>query len=261
MYLINLDYLPKTMPVHLKSQFDVAIIAHRGYKKKYPENTLLAFQKAMEAKADYIELDVRKTKDGVLVVNHDRSTLRITGKKFIIDKTDFATLRTLSYGQGERIPTLQEVLELCKGKLGLQIELKSIGSAEPMVSLVSEFGVEQEVLVSSFNHSEVAKVKKLNPNLICAVLEPSLKNFSALIKRIFNRQNYFDDAEKYGVEGIHPLFLYASKSFCTKAHDRGLFVNAWTVDIPFLWKKLIEAGVDGIITNEPKKLYDFLSES
>lgn len=249
------------MPMHLKAQFDVAIIAHRGYKKKYLENTLLAFQKALEAKADYIEFDVRKTKDGVLVVIHDRSTLRITGKKYIIEKTDFATLRTLNYGQGERIPTLQEVLELCKGKIGLQIELKSIGLAEPMVNLVSEFGMEQEVLVSSFNHSEVAKVKKLNPNLICAVLEPSFMNFSVLIKRIFNRQIYFNDAEKYGVEGIHPLFPYVSKSFCTKAHDHGWFVNAWTVNIPFLWKKLIKAGVDGIVTNEPKKLYDFLSES
>ncbi len=241
----------------MKKRFDVGIIAHRGFSKQYPENTLLAFQKALDAKADYIELDVQLTGDGVLVVNHDDSVKRVTGEDYLVENTDFATLRTLDFGRGEKIPTMREVFELCKGKMGVQIELKSAGTAEPTVKLVTEFAMENEVIFSSFNHSEIAKVKELNPALLCAVLEPIKSN---LTKAIFKRRVFIEDAEKYGVEGIHPLFKFVNKTFCKSAHDKGFFVNPWTVDSPKTWAKLIKAGVDAIITNDPEALYKFLSE-
>ncbi len=243
----------------MKTQFDVAIIAHRGYSKKYPENTLSAFQKAIEAKADYIELDVRLTKDGVLVVHHDKSTLRMTGKNHFVDQTDFATLRTLNCGFGKKIPTMEEVITLCKGKIGMQIELSSVGNAEPMVKLVSEFGIEKDVVFSSFIHSEIAKVKELNPSLVCAILEPPFVNFKTVVKKLFRSYKFFEDAKKIGVEGIHPFFIFANKSFCEIAHNYGWFVNPFTVDWPFFWRKLINAGVDGIITNDPESLYSLLA--
>jgi glycerophosphoryl diester phosphodiesterase len=253
------------MRKHLKTQFDVAIIAHRGFSTKYPENTLLAFQKALEANSDYIELDVMLTKDGVLVVTHDNSTERLTGKNYQVEQTDFTKLRTLDFGLGEKLPTLEEVFDLCKGKMGVQIELKSTGSAQPTVELISKNGMENEVLISSFKHSELAKVKELNPTLICAVLEPTLINKISIVKSFFNRKIFIDHAEEYGVEGIHPLYPYVlyppfRNRFCKKAHEKGLFVNVWTIDNPKTWKKLINSGVDGIITNNPEALYDFLSK-
>ena len=247
------------MHKHLKAQFDVAILAHRGYNKKYPENTLLAFKKAIEAKADYIELDVRLTKDQILVVNHDKSTLRITGKNYIVANTDYKILRSLDFGQGEKIPTMEEVLDLCKGKIGVQIELTNSGTAKPMVDLVTKFKMENEVLFSSFYHAEIAKVKELNPNLVCTVLEPSLLSFSSIMKGIVNPQSFFSDARKLEVEGINPPFPFVTKAFCRKAHKLGLFVLPFTVDSPILWGKLIAAGADGIFTNDPGKLYAFLA--
>lgn len=257
--LIKMGSLPHIMSAYLKAQFDVAIIGHRGFKKKYPENTLLAFQKAIDAKADCVELDVRLTKDGVLVVIHDKSTHRMTGKNFFVEKTDFATLRTLDFGLEEKIPTLEEVLELCKGKIGVHIELSSVGNAEPAVNLVSEFGMEKEVVFSSFVHSEIAKVKELNMDLPCAVLEPSPLNFNGITKKIFRRQTLFDNAELIGVEGINLAFPMVTKSICDNAHKNGLLVYAYTVDWPLGWRRLIHAGVDGIFTNDPESLHAFLS--
>ena len=246
----------------MKTQFDVGIIAHRGYSAKYPENTILSFQKALEAKADYIELDVLLTQDGVLVVTHDPNTIRLTGNDYVVEETDFATLRELDFGHGEKIPTLKEVFELCKGKMGVQIELKSTGSAEPTVKLVAESGMGDEVIFSSFKHSEIAKVKELNPNLVCALLVP-IKG--SIVKSIFKSGIFFDAAKKYNVEGIHPLYPYVlyphfKRWFCQKAHEKSLFINPWTVDNPKLWKKLIKVGVDGIITNDPEGLHNFLSK-
>ena len=149
--------------------------------------------------------------------------------------------------------------------MGVQIELKSTGSAQPTVELISKNKMENEVLISSFKHSELAKVKEVNPNLICAVLEPTFVNKINIAKSFFNRKIFIDHAEKYRVEGIHPLYPYVlyppfRNRFCEQAHERGLFVNAWTIDNPKTWKKLINSGVDGIITNNPEALYEFLSK-
>ncbi len=238
-------------------KFPITIIGHCGFKKKYPENTLLSFEKAIDAGADYVELDVHLTSDYQMVVSHDGSTGRTGNIAYEIRTTPLETLKQVDYGQGQHIPTLQEVFDLCKGKIGIQIEIKHAGLAEKVVRLVEENEMVSDIAISSFVHSELPIVKKINSNILCAVLEPVSSN---LLKAIFARNSFISDANKLGAEAIHPFYKYINQSFVKKAHAAGKIVVPWTTDKPQEWQKLIAAGVDGIITNDPEGLYQLLAK-
>ena len=230
-----------------KDNFPIAIIAHRGFNKKYPENTLLSFRKAIEAKADYSELDVHFSADKEIVVIHNKTTGNVANKNLVVNKSNLDDLKSLDIGEGEKIPTLQEVFDLCKGKMGINIEIKGSGMAESVVNLVEKNGMVDDVIISSFMHSEVAQAKKLNPEINCATLE--LLGTSRLIKR----------ALKINADSINPPFIMTTQKLCSKAHDSGLLVNPWSTDKPNDWKRLIINGADSIITNDPEGLYNFLA--
>ena len=243
----------------LKKTFPVAIVAHRGYKKRYPENTLLAFQKAIEAKADYIELDVHTTVDEHVVVTHDYSTGRVANQDFKVRDTNLATLKELDFGQGEKIPTLQEVFDLCKGKIGVNVEIKQEGLAQPVHELILESHMEEEVIISSFIHSEIDAIKKLNPKLLCATLEPSGGNALSGFLATFNKGKFLKNAQKVNADAINPIHFHTTRKFCKQAHQLNLLVNPWTADTPKMWDKLIQAGADSIITNDPEGLYQYMT--
>jgi glycerophosphoryl diester phosphodiesterase len=243
--------------VTLKKQFSLAIIAHRGFKKSYPENTLLSFEKAIDAHADYVEFDLHETSDHEIVVNHDASTGRTGNTAYVIKDTPLATLKTLDMGSGQKIPTFEEVITLCKGKIGLQIEIKVVGIVERVVQLIEKNKMESDVIISSFTHTELQKAKSLNKNILCSALEPIMSN---AIKAVFSRGVFIEDAKKIGADGVHPLYKYINAKFCQKAHAAGLYVNPWTIDSPQQFTKLQRAGVDGIISNDPQGLYDFLQK-
>ncbi|MHA1474872.1 MAG: glycerophosphodiester phosphodiesterase [Promethearchaeota archaeon] len=230
-----------------KENFPIAIVAHRGFNKLYPENTLLAFRKAIEAKADYVELDVHFSADKEIVVIHNKTTGNVANKDLVVKETDLEVLKTLDIGEGEKIPTLQEVFDLCKGKIGINIEIKAVGIAEPVVNLIEKNGMIDDIIISSFIHTEVAQAKKLNSELNCATLE--LLGVGRLVKR----------ALKINADSINPPFIMATEKICAKAHEAGLLVNAWSPDKPKDWKNLINNGVDSIITNDPEGLYNFLT--
>lgn len=230
-----------------KENFPIAIMAHRGFNKNYPENTILAFRKAIEVKADYIELDVHFSADKEIVVIHNRTTGQVGNKNLVVKETNLDVLKSLDVGEGEKIPTLQEVFDLCKGKIGINIELKTVGIADSVVKLVEKNGMIDDIIISSFIHREVAQAKKLNPEINCATLEEL--GTSRLIKR----------AIKINADSINPPSIMVTKKLCTEAHDLGLLVNPWTPDKPKSWEKLIDKGVDSIITNDPEGLYNFLT--
>lgn len=246
-----------------KKNFPIAIIAHRGYRKRYPENTLLAFQKAIEAKADYIELDVHKTADGHVVVTHDYTTGRVADQNLRVRDTNLAKLRELDFGQGEKIPTLQEVFELTKGKIGVNVEIKQEELAKLVNELIVTNQMDEEVMISSFFHSEIDEIKKLNSKLICATLEPSLGSWGgyiwAYLVGFFTKKKFFENAQKVNADAINPIFFHATHKLCNKAHQMHLLVLPYTADTPKWWKKLIKKGVDGIFTNDPEGLYQFLT--
>lgn len=226
----------------------------------YPQNTLLAFQKAIDVKADYIELDVHFSADHEIVINHNYTTGSIADKNLIIKDTDLATLKLLNLPQGQKIPTLQEVFDLCKGKININIEIKINGIAEALNKLILKNHMENDVIISSFKHSELARMKKINPDLIYATLEPTNGYLKGIFTSIFSKETFIKRAESLGVNGIHPFAKFVNHRFCQRAHKSGKFINIWTSDNSKEWAKLINYGVDGICTNNPEKLYQFLSK-
>ena len=233
----------------------VSIIAHRGASKHAPQNTLSAFEKAIEMDADMIELDVHLSKDGEIVVMHDAdvdSTTDGSGKLSEMSLEEIKRLDTGSpFGEefaGETVPTLEEVLETTNGETELNIELKTRsgkneGIEEKVLGLLEEHQMEDEVLISSFSFESVEKVKNLNSNISVGLLYLTLPLTSWHSRRIHKKYPWADAA--------HPWHRTIGKRHVRKLHEMGVEVNVWTVDGERNIRKMLESGVDGIITNSP----------
>ena len=235
--------------------------AHRGYRAMYPENTLLAFRKAIEAGCDGIELDIQLSKDGELVVTHDEDLWRTTGYDGAVRDMTLAGLRALDAGGGERIPLLSEYFELITGMPGMDhppitnIELKNSevsydGMEEKALALVRERGVENRVVFSSFNHESVIKLKKLAPEIPCGFLcsgKPDIDALAALMRDT-------------GVDFLHPDIASIDSQFIEAAARRGIRLNIWTVNDEPTMRRLIEQGAHGIFTDDPGLLTRALRE-
>jgi len=226
--------------------------AHRGFSGKYPENTMLAFEKAIEAGADGIELDVHLTKDGELVIIHDEAVDRTTNGSGLVADFTLAELKKLDasaafrgvYGIN-RIPTLEEYFELVKDTaIVTNIELKTgvnpyPGIEEKTLAMIDKFGLRERIIISSFNHYSVMKFKSLAPEMICGFLEESW---------IIDMAGY---GKKYGVECLHPIFNAVTEEYARAAHEAGLLINTWTVNTKEDMELMIQRGVNAIIGNYP----------
>jgi len=218
-------------------------IAHRGASAYEPENTLRAFKRAFELKADIVEVDVRLSRDGRVVVIHDDTVDRTTnGKGYVKDMT-LDELKRLNAGKGERIPTLQEVIDAIKGKMGLLIDVKAPPPIEKkLVKIVEENGMEEDTIIIVYswsNRTAVKRVKELNPRIRTA----ALFNYPPIDLPLALRIN----ADILHI-GKHWL---ATKEIVDEAHQKGLFVIVGTTDEPKELERLVRMGVDGITTNDP----------
>jgi glycerophosphoryl diester phosphodiesterase len=226
------------------------IVAHRGANSIAPENTLKAFRKAIELKADYIELDVQETKDGELVIAHDNDLHRITGSDGFIKNLTLKQLKSLNFGEGEKIPTLQEVIELIKGRVHLNCEIKVKNISTKVINLFKKHQITNTVVVSSFLHDELLKIQKIEPKIKLASLEPtkSEKNYNWNVKK---KMIQFCIENK--LFAINPLYIIVDQQFVDFARRNNIKVFPWTVDSRPSIRKLIKYGVDGIITNDVSK--------
>jgi glycerophosphoryl diester phosphodiesterase len=215
------------------------LIAHRGASFYEPENTLRAVKRALEFGVDGIEIDVRSSMEGSLIVIHDETVDRTTNGTGKVRDMSLLELRSLDAGKGERIPLLEEVLELVKGKALLVIELKIAGMEERVLKILEEHDAFDNVLVNSFIHKSVKKVKELNPRVKTGVIfrEAPIKPSRLAM-----------DAE---AENLFAFHKYITWEMVQDAHDHGLNIYAWTVDEPSTIESLIMLGVDGIVTNKP----------
>lgn len=235
------------------------IIAHRGYSGKYPENTMLAFQKAItEGNSDGIELDVQLSKDGEVVVFHDKTLERLTGNPAEVSDLTAEELAEQDVGihfskefAGEGIPSLREVLEYAKTQgflLNIELKVYHKEDREPLVErtilLVREYGLEDQVLLSSFDLFLLILCRKKAPDIKTAFLHH--KPFKRAVHT----------AKLYGIQAINPSHFCVRYNPLYAHHCRknGLEVNAWTVNRPHNMLKMIEKGVDSIITNHPYTL-------
>lgn len=214
------------------------VIAHRGAREAAQENTLPAFRLAREFGAEWVELDVRRTADGVCVVHHDAHL------------ADGRMLAELSCDElPEFVPSLAEALEQCQG-MGVNIEIKNLPSdpdydADHLVSdavagLVMAYLGPERALVSSFNIDTLDRLHAVDPAIPLAYLYDIGEPASAVAR-----------ACAHQMSAIHPYDPLVTASLVERAQDEGLQVNVWTVNDPGRMETLIGYGVDGICTDVP----------
>ena len=227
------------------------IIAHRGASNIAPENTLKSFKKAIELGADYIELDLYKTKDNELVITHDLNLERITGNSSLVEELTLQEVRTLDFGEGEKIPTLEEVIKLCKSKIGIIIEVISKNIGKNIVQLLQDTKLINTTIISSFNFEELLKIQNLEPRLEYASLIPYEQRVESNPKWLIweTKKEAIDKAAKNNFSYIHPHFALVDKQLIDYSHQQHLKVNVYVVDVAPTMKRLIRYGIDGIMTN------------
>jgi glycerophosphoryl diester phosphodiesterase len=235
-------------------QFDV--VAHRGAAGYAPENTIAAFDKGVEMKADYIEIDVQRSKDGELVVIHDTTVDRTTDGTGRVGDLTFDELRSLDAGSfkgeqfaGEKIPTLEEVLDRYHGKVGVLIEMKAPelypGIEEAVAQELKERNLDKpqnnKIILQSFNFESMKKMDTLLPEVPIGVLTYSnLHVTDAALQEFAKYADYFN-----------PSYGLVTKELVDKVHDLGMEIQSWTVRSPEAAQFLIDMEVDGIITDYP----------
>jgi glycerophosphoryl diester phosphodiesterase len=228
------------------------VIAHRGASAERPENTLAAFARAIEAGADMIELDLRISTDGVVHVAHDPAATTAPGwlvrnrlTKAALGRASlprtmlpWAAIRELA-GVDERYPRLEDMLDLCGGKIRLNLELKEPRTAEPVVRELARRGLRDGILMSSFDRGPMRQVRAIAPQLDRALLctRPPVRLRAAL--------------RSLGARALHLREAAVTARVVHHAHAAGVPVFAWTVDAPSELKRLTAIGVDGVFTNDP----------
>lgn len=217
-------------------------IGHRGAAGHAPENTLAAIQKGIALGVDFIEIDVRRTADGVLVALHDETVNRTTNGKGRVDRLSLRDLKSFDAGKGEHIPTLEEVLKTAEGRTGLMLELKVKEVAQQTVEAVREAGFSAPVIYASFLHDELMDVRSGNPKASLMVL------FSRLPHSPVAR------AMKYRPSHVGLRHDTATGRLVDAFHDEGLLVFVYTADNLGDIQRALSLGVDGVISNFPERI-------
>ena len=226
---------------------ETRVMAHRGASTEAPENTMAAFQKAIDDMADYIELDVQLTNNGEVIVMHDSNAYRTTGVDANIVNMTYKEVKTLDAGSwfsdeyvGENVPSLKEVLELTQGKIKLNIELKPADNgtalAKNTVRLIEKYNMVNDCVITSFSESALKAVKTYNQEIkVGYILSAAYGDFY--------------DMKNVDFFSVNAAFL--SKRTIDAIHNSGKQVYAWTVNNKEAIKNLTNKGVDGIITDNP----------
>jgi glycerophosphoryl diester phosphodiesterase len=233
----------------------VVAISHRGEHLHHPENTLPAYEEAIRAGADFFEVDVRTTVDGKLVLSHNGAVGRRTNAKGDIAKMTFAEVRALDAGiksgpefAGTRIPTFDEALDLARDKIGIYVDVKE-ASAKDLVTHIEQHGMSDHVVIYA-GLSLSKEIQKLNPKLKVMPEAGSVEGAKHLIERLHPRVVAFD-AGDFTPEIIRVV----------KGANAQVYVDRMgTTDAPAGWQSAIDAGADGIQTDHPAELVQYLRE-
>jgi len=220
---------------------------HRGNPAEHPENTMRSFRSAIATGCDLIECDVHLSSDGRLVVIHDHALERTTNGKGLVRDHTAAELRKLDAGEGEKIPLLQEVVELALGKVGLVIEIKQVpalypGLEEKLLNMLRQLGAVSECAVVSFNHAAIHELRKMEPALQLGILEGARPMHPGRMLR------------EAGADVYSPHWGAADPQVVQEVHAAGGAVGVWPVDddTAVAWCKWCKP--DSIFTNRPKEI-------
>ncbi len=225
-----------------------AITAHRGDSVDAPENTLAAFESAIEKQADYVELDVAQTSDGVLVVSHDNNLKRTAGVNVSIWDSNYDEIKDLDVGSffnsdfnQERIPTLDAVLKLCRGKIKLNIEIKTTGHEINMVdetiAVIQSNQFVQDCLVSSESLDVLTEVEEKYPE----------------IETVYTTPVALGEIEELPVDSFSIESFFVNEQLVSRIHEAEKTLHVWTVDEEELISLMVYLGVDNIITDDVRE--------
>ncbi|SDH63165.1 glycerophosphoryl diester phosphodiesterase [Alteribacillus persepolensis] len=229
---------------------DLRVISHRGQTSEHVhENTLEAFQQAVDLGADAIETDVRQTKDRQLVCTHDRSWNGQLIKNMTYDEWKRQTVKK----EGWRPPLLSEVLSMCEGTIPLNLEIKEKGLEEEIVKGIPVSYPIHELLFSSFDDTVIEKLKQINQTFQTALvigksLLPSSNKSVSYLQDLYPEERL----RKTKADAVCPYHLLASKAFIARMHRQGYEVNVWTVNSKEKIRKLKAFQVDAIFTDDVK---------
>jgi len=224
----------------------VRIMGHRGAAFYEPENTLRSFRRALEMGVAAVELDVQLTKDGRLAVIHDETVDRTTNGTGRVKDFTFEELQALDAGQGERIPSLGEVVDLVLGRAHLVVELKQADAARPLLRFIRERRLFESVHVISFWHPVVLALKQVEPRLATGVLLVGCPADPAGV------------AQAARAEALVLHYAYVTPEVVAAAHHAGLLVFVWNIDAVDLLKPYLTLNLDGIGSNRPDVLIEYL---
>lgn len=234
----------------------IHVTSHRGFSGGVPENTLPAIEKAIEEQADYVEVDVRMTKDGELVLLHDDSLKRTTGvnKKIWqltyeeVSELDAGSWKDIAYN-GTKIPTLREVFELCKGKVNLNLDLKyrntEEGLEEKVAALIEEYEMQWQCVISSTSLAALEHIKQINPDI----------RTGYITYQIYRGYFYNDNIDFFSVRSN-----LVTKTVSSEVHKAGKEIHVWTVNARSELLRMKLVGVDNVITDDPSYAKGILYE-
>jgi glycerophosphoryl diester phosphodiesterase len=226
----------------------IYVVGHRGAAGVLPENTLKGFRYAIDLGVDQIECDVHRTRDDRLVVIHDDTVDRTTNGHGAIREMNFAAIRALDAGQGEQVPTLDEVLATVQGKVGLLCELKGEGVEDATVDAVVAHGMEQEVIFTSFHLERLARVRQRGAHFRLGAILPNPTDAEIA------------QALDLGVVGINVYYKNLCLRLVEQIHAAGRTVRAWNPDTLREQQAMIALGADSVGTNRPDILMAYLRE-
>ncbi len=225
------------------------VVAHRGASGLAPENTMLAHQVAFETGAHMIEIDVQETEDGKLVCIHDFDVDRTTNGTGAIAELSYREIRELDAGDGEKIPSLDEVLDYARGRMKINIELKVTDIEKEVLALVMERRMIPDITISSFLHGTLIATRNLDTEVFTAVLVTKLRN---------DMISYVNELD---ANALNPDHKTVTLDLVNDAHTNNILVFPWTVNDSSRMQDLYSMGVDGIITNFPDIAIKVLQET
>lgn len=230
------------------------IFAHRGLSGRYPENTMAAFEAALQTGAHGIELDVQLSKDGQLVIIHDEEVNRTTDGTGYIRDFKYEDIKQLDAGSwfnkasyGNAIPTLDEVFEWAtkqNNHLMINVELKNDviryeGMEEKVLALINRYGISDRIILSSFNPESLRKIRMLDSDIQIGYLILGMQKNAVTV------------AENIGANAIHCEAVFALSEYGQKAIERGLPLRVYTINTLSEGEKLLAAGTEVIMTDYP----------
>lgn len=228
----------------------IETIGHRGAAALEPENTLRGFRKAIELDLDYVEFDIHRCKSGELIVIHDETVDRTTNGKGFVAEMTLQQLKKLDAGKGEKIPTLQEAIDSCKGKVKVQIEIKAEGLEKDTVAAIEKNNIATDVVVISFYHECIKKTKE-----IAEARKIRIKT-GALI--VGNPVKASEVAKVAKADYISANQSFTDERMVKELRKAGIGITVWNCDTEKDIQRLAKLGVDMIGSNKPDLLLKVL---